>query len=131
MSTPTRNDSRRILVSADKVASQTFTRRQVFQELDIIKPSLIIHGSNGRIANYLKQYIKERKIMSMEFDTLQEEALTTSQAGLMVIFPGNPKSTDDAVAAARRQGCPVLLIAKTHADWTYPATRWRPHSRAN
>ena len=113
MSTPTRNDSRRIIVSADNVASQAFSRRQIFRELDLLKPSLIIHRSNGRIAQYLKQYSRERKITSMEFDTLQEETITTGRPGLMVIFPGNPKSTDDAVAAARRQGCPVLLISKT------------------
>ena len=116
MSTPTRKDSRRILVSADTAASQAFSRRQIFRELDLLKPSLIIHGSKGRITDYLKQYIKARNIMSMEFDTLQEEAITTGRPGLMVIFTGNhnPKSTDDAVAAARRQGCPTLLIAQTN-----------------
>ena len=111
MSTPTPNVSKRILVMGDKAASQAFSRRQVFSEMDILKPSLIIHSSNGRIADYLKQYIRERKITGMQFNTLQEEALTTGRPGLMVIFPGNRKSTDDAVAAARRQECPVLMIA--------------------
>ena len=113
MSTPTRNDSRRILVSADNIASQAFSRKQIFRELDILKPSLIIHGSRWRMANYLKQYIRERKITGMQFDTLQEDTLPTSMPGLMVIFPGNPKSTDEAVAAAQRHNCPVLLIAET------------------
>lgn len=111
MSRPTPKASTRILVVADNVASQALSRQQVFQELDILKPSLIIHSSKWRTADYLKQYIRERKITGMEFDTLQQSTLTTSMPSLMVIFPGNPKNTGDAVAAARRHKCHVLLIA--------------------
>ena len=112
MTTPKRKPSARILVVADNVASQAISRQQVFQELDILKPSLIIHSLRRcRIADYLKQYIREHKINGMEFDTLQQSTLTISMPNLMVIFPGNPKNTDDAVAAARRHNCPVLLVA--------------------
>lgn len=111
MSKPTQKASTRILVVADNAVSQALSRQQVFQELDILKPTLIIHSSKWRTADYLKQYIRERKITGMEFDTLQQSTLTTSMPSLMVIFTGNPKNTDNAVAAARRHNCPVLLIA--------------------
>ena len=111
MSGPTQKASTRIIVVADNVASQALSRQQVFQELDMLKPTLIIHSSKWRTADYLKQYIGKRKIIGMEFDTLQQSTLTTGMPNLMVIFPGNPKNTDDAVAAARRHNCPVLLIA--------------------
>ena len=62
---------------------------------------VIIHTSNRHIADYLKQYIRERKITGMQFNTRQQEALTTGRPDLMVIFPDNRKYTDDAVAAAR------------------------------
>ena len=111
MSGPTQKASTRIIVVADNVASQALSRQQVFQELDMLKPTLIIHSSKWRTADYLKQYIGKRKIIGMEFDTLQQSTLTTGMPNLMVIFPGNPRNTDDAVAAARRHNCPVLLIA--------------------
>ena len=101
----------RIVVAADPLSARLFTRRQVYDQLDAIGPAMVIHSGTGRVNNYVRQYVRERRITNVEYHDLKESTIVDNFPHLMVVFPGGVE-TANTVKAAQRNHCPVFVVGR-------------------
>ena len=101
----------RIIVSADQLSARSFTRRAVYDQLDSIGPSMVIYSAAGRINNYVRQYVRERRITHVEYNEFDESTIVDNYPHLMVVFPGGLE-TANTVKTAQRNNCPVFVVGR-------------------
>lgn len=108
---PKTGRQQRVLIASDRISPRRFTRQDVYDTLDGINPSMVAFASNGRVSNHVRQYVRERRIVNVEYPTVDESSFDKFVPHLTVVFPGGSQ-TAELVKAAHRTSNPVYVVGR-------------------
>lgn len=98
---PSAGRNKRVLVCSDHLSSRRFNRKQVFEHLDLINPSMLIFATSGRVNNHVRQYARERRITNVEYSEADEQTMQQTYPNLVLVFPGGSLTAQQTKAAHR------------------------------